>query len=603
MTTLRIIIFTAILPGWLAHQTIIATAQDDRASTANEPAAAEPLYTAAAKADLKLQAFNLQHTLALSAFETVKELYPETATSMDQRGNLLIVRGTPSQIEEVSHLIEVLDVPPATGPFTDITRQSQADDSDGETGLLQPHTSDPRGWSMGLQGLDRSVQSVDDNQVLRDTLASIIELGRQAGGTGEPVSVPPELKAEVRTQVEAAFRARQQLQVSELQILQLQLERIRKSITARESVKDQIIDDRVDQLLAAAMEIPGPPVVRGQVITRADNQTVDISIGADDGLQRGMRLRVRSGKTDRGDIEVIDVQSDRSHARILSEDSQNPIQPGNVVTTVIALINRDNPGLTPTVRSVSNPKVLSMNWDEAEKVLTAADLKVKLRRGKVATKSEDIFKVYEQLPAAGTTMRAGDSVILTLFVSDTISQPAIDPFRPTSSRELRTTIEELQVELQAHQAAAERNPKRGDIDAVMARLRLTQRKLDVYRAELAAQKSLAELELKDARSELDHSLRTLDSAQTRFKSGFVKEREVLDSERAVEKATFRFKRAETLLNLFQKVDRPEEATSFKPQPRKTPTPDDTRPKSLDGSPTTPASSREKPLRKASSPSL
>ena len=139
MTTLRFITFTAVLSGWLAQQSITATAQDDTAnaanepaatapqydtaSTANEPAAAAPQDAAAGEPDLKLQAFNLQHTLALSAFETVKELYPETVTSMDQRGNLLIVRGTPSQIEEVSHLIEVLDVPPTTGPFTDITRQ------------------------------------------------------------------------------------------------------------------------------------------------------------------------------------------------------------------------------------------------------------------------------------------------------------------------------------------------------------------------------------------------------------------------------------------------------------------------------------------------
>jgi len=96
---------------------------------------------------------------------------------------------------------------------------------------------------------------------------------------------------------------------------------------------------------------------------------------------------------------------------------------------------------------------------------------------------------------------------------------------------------------------------------------------------------------------------TLKNAQTRFKSGFTKEREVLDAERAVEKATFRLKRAETLLSLFQKVVRPEEATLLKPQSRKTPVPDDSRPESPDGTPTTPASSREKPLRKAPSPSL
>jgi hypothetical protein len=121
--------------------------------------------------------------------------------------------------------------------------------------------------------------------------------------------------------------------------------------------------------------------------------------------------------------------------------------------------------------------------------------------------------------------------------------------------------------------AAERNPKRPDLDAVMARLRLTQRRLDVYRAELAAQKSLAELELEDAKSEVKHSVRTLDSWQARFDVG-VTGPELNNAQRAVEKAEFRLKRAETLLSLFQKVDRPEDATSFKPRPQKTPTPGD-----------------------------
>jgi hypothetical protein len=456
------------------------------------------LDAATAESNLKLQVFNLQHTLALSAFETVKELYPETVTSMDQRGNLLIARGTPSQIEEVSQLIEVLDVPPATGPFTAITQQLPAAGSDKRGTLLPPRAGDPRGWSMRLQESNRSVPSVDDNQVLRDTLASIIELGQQAGGTGESAPIPPELKAAIRTQVEAAFQARQQLQRSELQILNLQLERIKQSIGAREHVKEQIIDDRVDQLLTAAIGLPVP---------------------------------------------------------------------------TIAQTGGANPEPTPTARPVSNPRVLSKHWNEAEKVLTAAGLRVKLRRGKVAATAEDIFKVYDQLPAAGTTMKVGDAVILTLFVSDTIPQPAIDSSGPTSLRELRTTIEQLQVELQAHQAAAERNPKRIDLDAVMARLRLTQRRLDVYRAELAAQESLAKLELEDAKSEVDHSVRSLDNAETRFKSGVAKEPEVLDAQRAVEKATFRLKRAETLLSLFQKVGRPKGATSFKPQPQKTPAAD------------------------------
>jgi hypothetical protein len=403
MTTRRIITITTVLFGWLAQQSITATAQDDPAGTANEPAATASQYVATAESNLKLLTFPLKYALVLSTFETVKELYPETVTSMDQRGKLLIVRGTPSQIEEVSQLIEVLDVPPATGPFTDITQQLLAAGSGQETKLSSPSPANPGGWTMERQRLDRSTQSVDDNRILRETLASIIELGQQAGGTGESAPIPPELKAAVRTQVEAAFQARQKLQVSELRILNLQLERIKQSIAARERVKEQIINDRVDQLLTAAMGLPGPLVVRGQIITRADNQTVDVSIGADDGLRRGMRLRVRAGQTDLGDIEIIDVQSDRSHARILSEDSQNPIQSGNAVATVTARLERADP-YDPTNSRTS---------------------------GRLKSAPQATYDVYQD----------------STKTSETIPRPMIDSSGSTTLRELRTTIEQLQVEL------------------------------------------------------------------------------------------------------------------------------------------------------------
>ena len=258
-----------------------------------------------------------------------------------------------SDARDVSQLIEVFDVPPAIGPFTDITQKPRSKDL--VTSMSGPLGGQNRA-TMDLQGRDRAAQSVDDNQVLRDTLASIIELGQQAGGTGESSPIPPELKTAVRTQVEAAFQARQQLQRSELQILNLQLERIKQSIAAREHAKEQIIDDRVDQLLTAATGLPGPP---------------------------------------------------------------------------LAQTGGENPKPTPTARPVSNPRVLSMHWEEAEKVLTAGGLTVKLLRGKVAAKAEDIFKVYDQLPAVGTTMNAGESAILTLFVSDTIQRPMIDSSGPT----------------------------------------------------------------------------------------------------------------------------------------------------------------------------
>ena len=69
-------------------------------------------------------------------------------------------------------------------------------------------------------------------------------------------------------------------------------------------------------------------------------------------------------------------------------------------------------------RPIAAPKVLDMHWKDAEKALTAAGLTVKFRQGRVAATAGDVFKVYDQQPAAGTSATLGDPVILTLFIRE-----------------------------------------------------------------------------------------------------------------------------------------------------------------------------------------
>lgn len=76
---------------------------------------------------------------------------------------------------------------------------------------------------------------------------------------------------------------------------------------------------------------------------------------------------------------------------------------------------------TPVTRPVTIPKVIGAHWKDAEKTLKAAGLVIKFRQGRAATNSDNIFKVYDQQPVAGSPLNAGDSVILTLFISPELS--------------------------------------------------------------------------------------------------------------------------------------------------------------------------------------
>lgn len=76
---------------------------------------------------------------------------------------------------------------------------------------------------------------------------------------------------------------------------------------------------------------------------------------------------------------------------------------------------------SPAGRPVVLPRVLGAHWKDAEKTLKAAGLTIKFRQGRVAANAGDVFKVYDQQPAAGGSVKPGDTVILTLFINQEIA--------------------------------------------------------------------------------------------------------------------------------------------------------------------------------------
>ncbi len=67
---------------------------------------------------------------------------------------------------------------------------------------------------------------------------------------------------------------------------------------------------------------------------------------------------------------------------------------------------------------LSMPNVRGLPFKDAEQRLKDGGYEVKFVRGRVAARPEDVFKVESQSPPAGTKMREGDTVTLTLFIAE-----------------------------------------------------------------------------------------------------------------------------------------------------------------------------------------
>lgn len=141
------------------------------------------------------------------------------------------------------------------------------------------------------------------------------------------------LKADLRKAVAAAFEARQQRQRAELAKLRERFTRIQQLIENRERIKDRIIDHRVAELLNPALRWNGPTQTVDDrqyevdgIVTAVDNGLVDISVGHDDGIRKGMTADVFRDRSYVGRIAIVKAEPDRSVARIEMESQRGPIR-------------------------------------------------------------------------------------------------------------------------------------------------------------------------------------------------------------------------------------------------------------------------------------
>jgi hypothetical protein len=80
-----------------------------------------------------------------------------------------------------------------------------------------------------------------------------------------------------------------------------------------------------------------PPDVKGRVLTVDGTGLVEISLGVDDGLQKGHRLEVyrtgASGATYLGKVEVVEAVPERAVCKIVREFQKGTVQKGDHVAS------------------------------------------------------------------------------------------------------------------------------------------------------------------------------------------------------------------------------------------------------------------------------
>jgi uncharacterized protein YlxW (UPF0749 family) len=76
-----------------------------------------------------------------------------------------------------------------------------------------------------------------------------------------------------------------------------------------------------------------PPPLRGKVLAVSQNDLLEVSLGADDGIRTGNTLEVFRGSSYLGRVQVLTTQSDRAVAKILPDFKKGVIQKGDDVAT------------------------------------------------------------------------------------------------------------------------------------------------------------------------------------------------------------------------------------------------------------------------------
>ncbi|MBW3598293.1 MAG: hypothetical protein KY475_13600 [Planctomycetes bacterium] len=193
-------------------------------------------------------------------------------------------------------------------------------------------------------------------------------LDTKDGATGEIAEERDRLRAKLKETLSQAFDARQKLQQLEVEELKQRLAKVEGGLEKREANKDQIVENRLAELLNENQELrwnPNAegttqtptvshilPSLEGVVLAVSDSELVEVSLGSDDGLKTGHPLDVFRGLTYLGRVKVVLTKPDVSVTRILKPYHKGPIRKGDRVRTKV-----DSTAQTPPTHGQPRPAV------------------------------------------------------------------------------------------------------------------------------------------------------------------------------------------------------------------------------------------------------
>jgi hypothetical protein len=147
-------------------------------------------------------------------------------------------------------------------------------------------------------------------------VATITELELMIAELQEPAKIPDDAKPETKRQLENE----NQRNVAKARQMQDRIDSIQAEV------------DAVDRQIALLKK---KLVIEGMVVSIGENDTVDLSIGHDNAVRRGMRFDVLDGETFIGRVEVIKTDADQSVARIVAENANTLIRRGQRIVMPI----------------------------------------------------------------------------------------------------------------------------------------------------------------------------------------------------------------------------------------------------------------------------
>jgi hypothetical protein len=239
--------------------------------------------TGAERVRSEIKIFSLKHVNALQVQQSLKELYKDEFQSaantltVDDRQNILVVRGRPDFVIELEAVVEKLDRgdTPATADFTKPGDSSPGSGPAGGSRVLRPQRNARGGrFTPELRQLEVQTRRLADQ--FRE---ATVEGG---GNTQLDQSKRDAMKDALRKAVEATFRARESWQRRQIAEMRDRLDEIEKNVDARGQRANEIIDRRVDDLLNPdrLWEITDgePPVTDLPGLDEADPQTKTQSV-------------------------------------------------------------------------------------------------------------------------------------------------------------------------------------------------------------------------------------------------------------------------------------------------------------------------------------